>query len=340
MSEEANPVLADKLSPWIELLDKGLADKPVHSRPMEVAIRLVAEEIIEVSGPGTKDDFFLQDWFGLLVAICTRWYSRRYGEDLLLPRESTVAAGVLIFGTLFEVTVPTNPTRPGKRKGTVDLYFTSRLLVDEHPRQWIVTPPSFTQLTPEQSSDLEEQLKTVCERTRSIINGLAGSALDREVQALAHSIPTHLGNAISSFARADTPSKQLAVWELHLSVEKALKTYIRQREFTSVPQIHDLRKLLELAKQSGLRSIADALIADLPATKDVLSYRYGELPAPYVEVFFEWYVSSLEIIDACMNELPRGFFAEHATITIQALPWHPSRRGEVSAETEESSDTN
>jgi hypothetical protein len=211
MSDEANGILAEKITPWIELLDKGLADEPVHRHPLQVAMQLVSEEIIKVSGPATEDDYFVQDWFGLLVAICTNWYLRRYGDELLRIPETTVAAGVLIFGTFFKVEVPTNPTRPGSKNGTVDLHFTSHLLEDEDPKDWIVTPPNLTELSYEDSADLAARLKAACDRTRSIVNGLAGSALNDDVQPLAYSITTHIDNAISSFIRGDAPGKQLAI---------------------------------------------------------------------------------------------------------------------------------
>jgi hypothetical protein len=75
-------------------------------------------------------------------------------------------------------------------------------------------------------------------------------------------------------------------------------------------------------------TVRKSLISSLPTASDAINYRYGELLPPPVELFIEWYMSSLEIIDVCANELPRGFFGEHATITVQALPWHPSRRSD------------
>lgn len=322
---EANARLAELLGPWMELFDQVFADEPVHRRPLLVAMMLVSEEVI--TAPGSDESNYLeQEWFGAIVTTTTNWYLTTYGSELLDTPESTVRAAVLIYGSIFEVLVPSNPTRPGQKPGTAIIYFTSGLLPDEDPRKWIRNPPNLDRIDELQAATLQTALIDVCTRTRSVINGLAGADLESErVQALAASITTHIDNAIRGFCEGGAAGKQLAIWELHLAVEKAMKVFIL-RQGSAPPNTHNLVILERLAAENGLATFSTHLLSLLPSATDAVRYRYGELPTPPVLTFCQWYVAALEVVDHCVNALPRGFFSRHASLIIQALPWHPSRR--------------
>ena len=142
---------------------------------------------------------------------------------------------------------------------------------------------------------------------------------------MAAAITTHIGNAVSSFCDGREAAKQLAIWDLHLAVEKTLKVFLLHKG-VSPPNIHDLADLEVRAREWSLLTPLEDLVSALPTGRDAVKYRYGELPVPAVGTFYEWYETALEVIDHLVNQLARGFFADHASITIQALPWHPSRR--------------
>lgn len=164
--------------------------------------------------------------------------------------------------------------------------------------------------------------------TRCAVNGIGWAPLPSEThQQLAAGISVHLDRAVVGVCDATGPTAEIAIWELHLAVEKALKVFLAQKSI-AVPNTHDLTRLRSLAKGGGLSTDAGRGIDNLPTHREANAHRYGEVPAPTPGYLMSAYLQALEVISRIARELDHGWISDHATIHIQALPWHPSRAGQ------------
>src|SRR5438067_1566564 len=98
----------DFIHSQLEILDARLiaAHQPVHSRPMLAAMQFVTGCVARIGDEEVGDDFLLRDWFGDILAVTTKWYRSRYGDELLETPGDKIQGVVAAFGTALDLRIP------------------------------------------------------------------------------------------------------------------------------------------------------------------------------------------------------------------------------------------
>lgn len=277
--------------------DECLAAKnvPVPQRPFHAAAMFVSYCIDEIEGD-KKTNFWGKAWFTHIYKIADDWYHNRYAQAMTSnSNQGKKARGiVLIFATPFEVNFPLEVFRPGTPGETFWMVFPNTVLPEEHVLDWLTHPPNLSSLSTQEIEDGKRQIIAVAEATRSIrVNLMTADITDKDTAGLARDIPGHIDKAIGDILRAGSDGVSVAFWEMHMAVEKVLKTFLRQKG--NPLKGHDFTNLLNAAQAHGL-SLDSSLFKLLPSSKEAIRLRYSEGPRKSVHAAISAYNGMLEIV--------------------------------------------
>lgn len=196
--------------------------------------------------------------------------------------------------------------------------FADGVLAEEDPTKWITPTPSIGVLNG--NTELRKQVVRIANALRQVYHRLlVADLISSDARELALSIQGHLEKAAGDIQSGQHGA---AVWELHLSIEKALKVFLRQTG-ESIPQSHDLTKLVADAEQVGLPLCSQLNLQQLPHHSDAIKHRYAELAAPTFERIMEIYDIALHVTVHIAGAFKQSAFANHKEFYIKALSWHP-----------------
>jgi HEPN domain-containing protein len=317
----------------LEFVDKILSksEEAIHARPMLASMSFVEECIV---GPDDKPppDYLEQEWFGRILAISTRWYSKRYGKDLLKSPDHFTPAVVSVFGTPFRVSVPSLPTAPGKESGTAVVYFAREVLNHEEPLDWVVPRLDLAGHSDQVASEVRQHVRTICNLTRKMEWGLMFAVLERgKPSDQCQSVLGHFEKGVADICAGRHGS---AVWEFHLAAEKVLKVFLAQRRISPIPRTHDLADLIQRALENGLPPTKDFKVQLMPNDAEAIQHRYSELPEPSLPRIMEIYETALQLVGHVAGALDHHDIGQRDVVYLRALPWHPSRKKDSKAPTE------
>lgn len=287
---------------------------------MLAAMQFVKECLVSIDDKEVEDDFLVRDWFGDILLVTTKWYRNRCGDELLKTQGDQIHGVVSAFGTPLGLRIPRisefKTTKPAVKR----IVFADGVLDEEDPMEWVTPAPRISDSGSQAACVLQDAVERISTALRQIYRRiLVADFTSTKERDLASSVEGHLEKAA-----ADIQSSRhgAAVWEVHLCIEKILKVFLQQAG-TTVPQSHDITRLVAEAEQAGLPSCGHLNLQRLPPHGDAIRHRYAELPAPTFENIMEIYDIAIHLVAHVADSLKQSSFAEYKELYIQALPWHP-----------------
>lgn len=305
--------------PWID--ERFSKDgRVVHERPFAAARIIVEHFIVEIEGD-TKDEYLSKPWFAGIYEPIYKWYEARYGEALTRPRQEQTRGLVLYFGTPLLFRLPLVLNEPGL-DGTTWLRFPKEVLGQEHPLDWIESPPPLAQMPAKRREALADSTRHIATLLRSINNDLNTADLEKSgPRALVGTVLRHFEKAAVDASAEDHGARSLAVWELQMASEKTMKAYLAQKEI-AYPPTHDLRALQKLAFESADFGDAKSPMAAMPTERRVMAWRYSELPPPKPNEFFRIYGAALTLCRVYAGQMSRKYVFNNFAVQLKRPPWH------------------
>lgn len=319
--EDANPELTAairELLPYIDDVQSAAGDS-LASRPLDATKNLVQYFLVVEGGSGEEP--YLQQWFAVLFAIVTSWYEAKYSAALT-AKQGQLLGVVQIHNHPFRVSVSPTYACPHPSGEQSTLCFGPELGDSEIPRQWIASPPGLENLTPNESEQLNQDLRSLTKFLRAInlnfMMGFPAPDLYKELRGAAMNSIRKVADHLVNGGEGDYSS---AAWEMHYSVENALKALIAQTGAKPDAK-HALLHLADQAQKVGINLTIKDKMSFLPSAEQAIRYRYGQpLPGGY-RAAFEMYQKLLPLLVDLSSRITRSNkFRDGATITVRRPPW-------------------
>jgi len=318
MGEHTDNSFASFLKEQMPLFDELLSSEnvPLSQRPLQAAIRFVKYCVVEVEGDDDKEHPFGKRWFTALYEAVAKWYTDRYAAALKTEEDNAVAL-VPIFHTTFRVKVPLALLGP-RENNRIWVTLPNEVLPGEEVLKWILNPPNLQTMDTQELKILSDRVAEVVTATRSIrINLMTADDPAKDLQPLISSIPMHIERSVEDILIGDDASIGLAVWEMHLAVEKSLKVLIRQHGGTP-SNTHDLIHLSEVAIQVSGVTIDLPALAKLPSHREAIQARYGEREDLSLQEVIRNYQTVLTITAHLTKALKRQFVMNNARLQLRS----------------------
>lgn len=298
----------------LELFEPILAERaiPVPLRPMR-ATSMFFEYCVKETRNATDER--MDKFFQLVLKQANAWYEERFGAALHADTYESVCGAVLVHGTAFELAIPLTLRRKDDDPEYVWVVWPKEILDDEAPEEFLVLPPV---LSSEEGEAAKKRIANVVTRIRAIKNNLRSVSLEtREESALAHTLLTHLSQAARALLMREN-ERALAVWDLQLAVEKAIKLFIRQKG-EEPKHTHDLIELDRIARARGGWRVDAQLLTAMPHWKAAIGYRYGNDPALSLDELFTIYNAALRLVQSTTDSMEH--FAEMNNTSVKVKPF-------------------
>jgi len=317
-SEQLDDFLREHLAFFDELLSS--TNVPLSQRPLRAALMFVQHCVIAVEGDEDKEHALGKRWFKPLYEAVAKWYADRYAAAME-KKENRAPGLVSIFNTPFRIDVPLTLVEPAEDH-MVWVTFPNEVLAGEQVLKWIVNPPNLERMDKQELAELSGRIYEVATATRGIrINVMTATDPNNDLQLFIGSIPLHIDRSVEDILKGDGASIGLAVWEMHLAVEKSLKLLIRQHRGAPGNK-HDLIKLAELATQLSGVTIDPATMTKLPSGREAIQARYGEGRARSLQELICNYQIVLQLTAYLTKALKRKLVMNSAKFLIRS-PVHP-----------------
>jgi HEPN domain-containing protein len=138
----------------------------------------------------------------------------------------------------------------------------------------------------------------------------------KDLQLFISSIPLHIERCVEDILEGNSASLGLAVWEMHLAVEKSLKLLIRQHG-GNPGNIHDLVRLAELATRLSGVTIDLITLNKLPSGREAVQARYGEGRVRSLQELVGNYRIALLLISRVAKSLKREIAMNNASFLVR-----------------------
>lgn len=310
--------LAEQLGVIDEML--AISGMPASDRALFASLEFVKVCIVDAKGVSLEDPL-KQPWFAHLHAMVKTWYRGRYGEDGFRPAEPTAVGVVLVFSTPFRLEIPLTLLKPADRADQAWLCFVATVHEGEQPLSWIINGPDITRMTPAEAADLEATTRGVAAANRLIaVDLMSAERPTPEVAATLGRIRPQLDAAVGHLCSFQGAEKGLAVWELQLATEFALKALVLERT-GGVDRTHDLAALHTAACAVGMTPLSSEVLTMFPRWKDAIRFRYGENGDPCVRWCFEHYRRTIGAVAHIVAAHRRKFVFRDSEFLIQVPPW-------------------
>lgn len=328
-TEVTSADFASVLAKFEELLpqiDAGFdeADIPISQRVLEAARDFLEAFHISIEGePHPLHPFIMfRPVFGPFYEVASCWYERKYAAALK-PDEGCIKAVFLIGRIPFLLDVPTTANRVEVPNETAWMIWPTAVRDNERPLTWVRKGPSFDAMPAHERQTVESNVRqTVLLVRTASINLMTVICPDNIASELSGQCFAHLeAAAMYLLDYRQLGNAGLALWEVHQSIEKALKLYIRQRGRT--PRlIHEVRDLASDARNIDPTFAVDAaLLAKMPTNREAILLRAGESAGgPLVEAF-DTYRAALQLFVEITHQLKREFGLHDAAILLKKFPF-------------------
>tara|TARA_R110002051_G_scaffold269600_1_gene329800 strand:+ start:12459 stop:13463 length:1005 start_codon:yes stop_codon:yes gene_type:complete len=324
----AEETFTERLAEALDVIDRTLGEEcvPLRQRPFQAAIEFVRFFIIEIQigneppkQPGELTEIILSEWFKPVMENVTAWYDDRYGVRMKADAGRPVTGAIRIFGTPFEMRIPTSTHSPGVPGETIWVEFPDRVLERENALDWLVDGPNLTNAS---RADFFKASRHACEMATALrfsvvnINGMTGD--DERSKQLAKGIVPHLERAASHLVQSDADALKRAHWDMQMAAELALKALSQQRA-GSFTETHDLFVLYDRIPGPSLE-MPRRLLNQLPNWERMADFRYGDGPAVSIAETFVRYRACLKIVAGVVDGMKRMRFGQ-ARFEIKKAPW-------------------
>lgn len=291
----------------------------VTTRPLKAAIYFVEHCILDITG-GTKKQYWNQQWFAVLFRHVQHWYTDFYGKSQDSTNQSLPGI-IFIKNTPFRLNINYTRSEIEKRDKLLWLIFLSK--VDDHDslEDLIESPPNLNFFNAKYRTTLESQVYQIVASTRSLNIHLMTANLEGDnLQKFCKSILAHLENAINNAMKNNQEGRSLAMWELHLMIEKSIKLLIKQKK-QDPPNSHDLTRLRKQADLIVDSALIENEFSQILSSSKAISFRYCEAGPVSVDEFFKLYLASLTISSFYAEKLHRSISFEDFRVLVSKPPW-------------------
>lgn len=328
MPDMTEDTFTTRLAEALDMIDRTLSDEgvPLRQRPFQAAIEFVRFFIIEIQigdeppkAPGELTEVILSEWFKPVMQNVTAWYDDRYGVRMKADAGSPVTGAVRVFGTPFEMRVPTSTHTPGVPGETIWVEFPDRVLDRETALDWLVDGPNLANASRSDFFKATRHAQDVAAALRFAvvnINGMTGD--DERSKQLAKGIVPHLERAASHLVQSDADALKRAHWDMQMAAELAFKALSQQR-VGSFTETHDLFVLYDRLPGAPL-AMPRRLLSQLPNWELMAAFRYGDGPPVTIAEAFVRYRACLKIVAGVVDGLKRMRLGQ-ARFEIKKAPW-------------------
>jgi HEPN domain-containing protein len=314
----------DILNKSLPVIDKYLSsqNEPLSLRPLKATILFIEHFIVEIEGED-KNEFIDSLWFTALSNYTNDWYSNRYGKAIEVDNIELKGI-VFVYEHPFELSFPYTLTIDEGNKDTLSLVFLHKFRPEENWMDYFVAGPNIEGLDTISTNNLKQTVIDNIESSRYIFHNfsLIKKGLN-ETTKISESIQNHISTAVHKIAISSAQEFNLAVWELHLAIEKSLKVILMQIK-GCYPRSHDLIKLFNLTELTNQEDIYN-LICLFPRHDKVMNLRYGGSGLITVHEIENIYSISLKVIYKISGLLKKELNMLGATAYIKR-PKHAGAR--------------
>lgn len=306
---------------WLELFDSSFALDaiPLQARPLKAAMWFVRKAMPELPDGGQKDEnYFHKEWFSALVVAIRQWYDDRYGAEALVSNTTLLSGLILLHGTPIRLDIRETVSKVEIEGEQAWCFWPDSIHETETVLSFLPTKPNLNALAPAERARFEEKVAAVVKRTRSMNLALqSASDLPQKGKQMVPSVSRHLEKGVADILSLNYSNAAVAIWELHLAVEKAFKIYLHQHRNTF--PTHDLSLLSKRAQSYGL-TVTKAVLEKLPFWKTASNYRYADNNVQ-IEYAVEIYDAALQLVDEIAAKLRRKLVINNAGFLLQKPKW-------------------
>lgn len=303
----AKSKLRRAMEPFLVKIDAVYASvqMPLRHRALQAALDFAKGFVLRVEG-GTKDKPIGQPWFDAIHFEALSWYQERYVEAMSENPDGESHAVVFFAGAVFSLTFPLLVDGPGSAPLTRRIYFPRVLRDDEDPFAFLDARLELATFAKRARNQLKADISRVVGQTRSLNMALRFADVPEAGRQLANRVMWTLTQAVASISRGQSDRYALAVWELNLVAELALKVFLMQGGH-EIPRIHGVRKIHSRAVQAGLEPIDPRVLAAFPSERKAIRCRYGEVSPPPLATLLALYGAALAVSLHAASPLRHSF---------------------------------
>jgi HEPN domain-containing protein len=305
----------------LPIIDSDLSNRnePLSTRPLRAAILFVKYFIVEIKGED-KDNFHDHPWFSAILNYINKWYFKRYG-DAYEKNDSNIKGLIFIYNHPFEINFPFSLTIDEGDKETISVIMLSKFRSEENWKKYIISGPDLDTLDSPLLRLIEQDVIETVEKSRHFFHNFAGiDSESSELKVMAASIQDHINSAVFNIVSTSHLKYNLALWDLHLALEKSLKMLLMQTT-GKFPKTHDLVTLFSLTKFSFYKELHDS-IHSFPNHKKVIELRYSESDFQNPHEIRDIYINTLNILYNISNLIKKKLTVHGATFYIKR-PTYP-----------------
>jgi HEPN domain-containing protein len=285
----------DILNEALPQIDAVLASRndKLSLRPVKAAVIFVEHYIAKIENEN-KDDLFDKPWFVAFLNYIDDWYRERYRDSY--DSSSTNFKGLVFLHSYpFLLDFPISKYVDEGDKDTCSLYFLSDYCEHDDWKSYVQQAPNLNTLSEHEHEKLKSDVVLEIGMHRNAFHNYA--MMDDQNLADKSSyeyVRKHLENAILNICSSVGGSFNIAIWDLHLALEKLLKLIIEQ-EKGDYPKHHNLNKLLTYSTIKNNEKI-ECLLSQFPNHKEVIDMRYGKPEVTDIEQVRAYYTTTVQLI--------------------------------------------
>lgn len=309
-------------SHWLELFDKAFAQEglPFRQRPLKAAMWLVKYGILEISG-GSKEQYWSQPWFTIIVINITMWFKERYGEQAFESEQDYLGGVILLRGTPVRLDIRRIVNKVEVEGETAWMIYPDAIHESESMLTFFSSKPKLDSLSATDLTKLEANVATIVSRTRRINLALqCANNLTSEGKRLRDGVWVHVEQAVNNIAGLNSAIAAIGAWELHLAVEKTFKVFLLQHGSPDLKSLgHDMEKLNIAAQADGLR-VEPAALNKLPHWRKASSSRYSQAEMRLCDLVAIYDVA-LQLMAEITDKVTRAAVLNNAGFLLRKPDW-------------------
>lgn len=302
-------------------IDELLAEQniPINKRFFHAARLFVETAVLESSYKSNQELLESEVYRECILPLFSDWYFEKYGDLAEGYNNDCYAGMAFVYGQPVSIKIPATTKEIVEEGKLIRMTFPDHLQDFEEIEDLIQPKFDFRRMGDEETKRLRDQIAKIVSLTRSInldlntANNPSQPSLD-----MIHGIWNHFEKAISDVLTLKSELASIACWEIHLAIEKSLKTLIHDKS-GQVVHGHNLNKLIDILSRHE-KGVESSKLSSLPSDKDAIKLRYAEMIKSPVDAF-DYYMIALEFVGDIVSRLERNLNINNASLTLKMAPW-------------------
>ena len=315
--------LKDSVAEWMPAIDSALEDMgiPISDRLMKAAMLFFKYAIIDSSYDSKEELLENMDFFSELQSSVNHWYSEKYGNGLILKKQANDLTALTFFhGQPMKIVFPSSLTQVEVEGETVWLIHPNSIYETESWTHFYEGNLNFEKIPATKKDQLERDTTEMVSLMRSTyLNILTFSTDDEIYNNMIAGVTNHINAAVSSISTLDETKASIGCWDMHLALEKTLKTFL-YCNYKKSAKGHNIFKLLEQDEQEILKGIELGIDPVWLDGKDVIALRYSEKKLPVKDAFLR-YRAFMKLINIASGKLGNKIRIDNSRILLKKPSW-------------------